>query len=238
MATVGKWEREERSRCIDRRHKIHFMTWTLSSDWCISRRIASQIKRSSTLEPPLTTSPGPRRRRTMPSTLVCISHPTFSLSLYLYVSPILSRYTSAGLQAKTHQTVLLHGLVPLKVLPASSHTVHSRREKYYLIIYLPVRQRICFHSNQRKTVYNPAPLDLHVCSRHAFLKTNESFPPPDLYSESVTMTFSRTMHGTVFHALLKQQPRRYMHSRFAYILLQTLIITAIINTGRDFVSSL
>lgn len=25
------------------------MTWTLSSDWCISRRIASQIKRSSTL---------------------------------------------------------------------------------------------------------------------------------------------------------------------------------------------
>lgn len=72
----------ERSRCIDRRHKIHFMTWTLSSDWCISRRIASQIKRSSTLEPPLTTSPGPRRRRTMPSTLVCISHPAFSLFIY------------------------------------------------------------------------------------------------------------------------------------------------------------
>jgi len=56
------------------------MTWTLSSDWCISRRIASQIKRSSTLEPPLTTSP--RRRRTMLSTLVCISHP----ALFIYVS--------------------------------------------------------------------------------------------------------------------------------------------------------
>lgn len=60
----GEWRlsesERERSRCIDRRHKIHFMTWTLSSDWCISRRIASQIKRSSTLEPPLTTSPGPR----------------------------------------------------------------------------------------------------------------------------------------------------------------------------------
>lgn len=93
---LSESERErERSRCIDRRHKIHFMTWTLSSDWCISRRIASQIKRSSTLEPPLTTSPGPRRRRTMPSTLVCISHPAFSL--FTYMSPILSRYTSAGL---------------------------------------------------------------------------------------------------------------------------------------------
>lgn len=60
------WKRgRERSGCIDRRHKIHFMTWTLSSDWCISRRIASQIKRSSTLEPPLTTSPHPCRRRTV-----------------------------------------------------------------------------------------------------------------------------------------------------------------------------
>lgn len=91
-ATVGKWGREkgrerEGSRCIDRRHKIHFMTWTLSSDWCISRRIASQIKRSSTLEPPLTTSPGPRRRRTMPSTLVCISHPAFSLFIYTSLPP-------------------------------------------------------------------------------------------------------------------------------------------------------
>lgn len=93
-ASEGKnerWKRRlsenerERSRCIDRRHKIHFMTWTLSSDWCISRRIASQIKRSSTLEPPLTTSPGPRRRRTIPSTLVCISPSPF-LSLYLHVS--------------------------------------------------------------------------------------------------------------------------------------------------------
>lgn len=38
-------KRETRSCCIDRRHKIYFMTWTVSSDWCISRRIASQIKR-------------------------------------------------------------------------------------------------------------------------------------------------------------------------------------------------
>lgn len=87
-----RWKRwlseseRERSRCIDRRHKIHFMTWTLSSDWCISRRIASQIKRSSTLEPPLTISPGPRRRRTMPSTLVSISLSlSFSLSACLFI---------------------------------------------------------------------------------------------------------------------------------------------------------
>jgi len=90
MATVGKRE-TERSRCIDRRHKIHFMTWTLSSDWCISRRIASQIKRSSTPELPLTISPGPRRRRTVLSAFVCISYLSppplsFSLSLSLLSS--------------------------------------------------------------------------------------------------------------------------------------------------------
>lgn len=61
-------EKRERSRCIDRRHKIHFMTWTLSSDWCISRRIASQIKLSSPLEPPWP----PLHNPSVPSTLVCV----------------------------------------------------------------------------------------------------------------------------------------------------------------------
>lgn len=105
-------EREkEGSRCIDRRHKIHFMTWTLSSDWCISRRIASQIKRSSTLESPLTTSPGSRRRWTMPSTLVCISHP---FSLFIYMSLSLDTRRQVYRQKLTSWTVLLHGLIPLR----------------------------------------------------------------------------------------------------------------------------
>lgn len=87
------WKRgRERSGCIDRRHKIHFMTWTLSSDWCISRRIASQIKRSSTLEPPLTTSPHPCRRRTVVRRhqLSFVSLPFFSTFVLDTHTPYLS----------------------------------------------------------------------------------------------------------------------------------------------------
>lgn len=66
------------------------MTWTLSSDWCISRRIASQIKRSSTLESPLTTSPHPCRRRTVVrrhqlSSIFHASLPIVPLFVYLSI---------------------------------------------------------------------------------------------------------------------------------------------------------
>lgn len=143
----------ERSRCIDRRHKIHFMTWTLSSDWCISRRIASQIKRSSTLEPPLTTSPGPHRRRTVPSTLVCISHSllsfsisfsllslsiyNISLSIYMPLPPLhdtrqvyrqkLTSQSSSWSHSSWHWSLRIYGPVtseePLDYVPAHSMSV-------------------------------------------------------------------------------------------------------------------
>lgn len=113
------------------------MTWTLSSDWCISRRIASQIKRSSTPEPPLTTSPRHRRRRTVVRRhqLSSVPRPSLStLSLFVYLSvPIYLFCLSFALN--THRETLwaktpefaghLHGLVPSGAL-SSSKTVNLR----------------------------------------------------------------------------------------------------------------
>lgn len=135
------------------------MTWTLSSDWCISRRIASQIKRSSTLEPPLTTSPGPRRRRTMPSTLVCIS---------LRLSLSLSTCISFSFSFAIHVGRFIGKISRVRQSPSQSHSYRSfdslftydpviRKESldYLPASFLLVSDDTCSHSNQCKTVHNP-----------------------------------------------------------------------------------
>lgn len=199
-----KVRERERSRCIDRRHKIHFMTWTLSSDWCISHRIASQIKRSSTLEPPLTTSPGSRRRRTMPSTLVCISHPAFSLFIcrsHPFAIHV-GRFIGKNSQARRFSFTVSY--LPGFCQPLLIWSTVTRKEllDYLPASSMPIWRPICSRISVKQSI-----IRLHwicMCPRRVFLKTNGSFPPDR--SEFVTMTFSRIIHGTFSLACLNNSP--------------------------------